>query len=139
MEDVRKKLTLSARPHLHDLQHIAVLFLQEGRLSPLGFSASQKRTNPPHPTGDPVGTVPVGFAVSNNTVRADTLARFGTNLAPLSYDIPRNVVSAALQRMLIGIAGYFHAAGRRMKLPWVPTGIASGSWHFAGRSRGMFL
>ena len=33
--------------------------------------------------------------------------------------------------------GYFHAAGRRMKLPWVPTGIASGSWHLAGRSRGM--
>lgn len=35
--------------------------------------------------------------------------------------------------------GYFHATGRRMKLPWVPTGIASGSWQRAGRSRGMFL
>ena len=33
-------------------------------------------------------------------------------------------------------AGYFHTAGRRMKFPWVPTGIASGSWHLAGRSRG---
>ena len=34
---------------------------------------------------------------------------------------------------------YFHAAGRRMKLPCVPTGIASGSWQRAGKSRGMFL
>ena len=34
---------------------------------------------------------------------------------------------------------YFHTAGRRMTLPCVPTGIFSGSWHMAGRSRGMFL
>ena len=34
---------------------------------------------------------------------------------------------------------YFHASRRRMTLPCVPTGISSGSWHFAGRSRGMFL
>ena len=34
---------------------------------------------------------------------------------------------------------YSHAAGRRMKLPCVPTGIISGSWQRAGRSRGMFL
>ena len=84
-------------------------------------------------------------SATNNTVAADTvavlasaLARFGTNLAPLSDDILRNVVTAALQTRRV-IAGYFHAVGRRMKLPWVPTGIASGSWQRAGRSRGMFL
>ena len=34
---------------------------------------------------------------------------------------------------------YRHAAGRRMTFPCVPTGISSGNWHLAGRSRGMFL
>ena len=34
---------------------------------------------------------------------------------------------------------YRHATGRRMTLPCVPTGISSGSWQRAGKSRGMFL
>ena len=39
----------------------------------------------------------------------------------------------------VGPLCHRHAVGRRMTFPCVPTGISSGSWHFAGRSRGMFL
>ena len=33
--------------------------------------------------------------------------------------------------------GHTHASGRWIVRPFVPTGMTSGNWHFAGRSRGM--